>query len=376
MSHYSLSGVKNKNTRTLIVNYVYNIQVKRKNSFDFIRLFAAGLVVFSHSFAMTGHTEPSIGTLSFGAIGVWIFFILSGYLIAKSWDQYPRFNVFFAKRILRIFPGLIVAIISTIVVAGIFFTSIPFFQFLVHQGTLTYLNNVLLYNPVFTLPGEVFATNIYPNAINGSIWTLGYEFTMYIAVALIGVSKLYKKISPVGIWGILFVSVLIMTVIGKQYFSLSIFYLDIYQMFIFALLFFSGIVMHKEESRIKLDTRLGFVSLAAFFILSFVFPNILPLIAAIFLAYALFALGKSSLMSWIGKYGDFSYGIYIYSFPIQQAIATLTHTQNAYKMFALSMTLSLLVAALSWHLVESRALKLKAKINSKKYPILQADDAW
>ena len=369
--------MKIKNTHVVIANCVYNVQMKRKNSFDFIRLFAAGLVVFSHSFAMTGRSEPGLGgNVSFGATGVWIFFILSGYLIAKSWDQYPRFNVFFAKRILRIFPGLIVAVIVTIIVSGLFFTAIPFLQFLVHPGTLAYLNNILLYNPVFTLPGGVFATNAYPNAINGSLWTLAYEFTMYITVAIIGVSRLYKKISPIGLWATLFVSVLIMTIVGKQYFALPLFYLDISQMLIFALLFFSGILMHKEEGRIKLDTRLGFVSLAAFFILSYLLPTMLPLIAAIFLAYALFALGKSSLMSWVGKYGDFSYGIYIYSFPVQQAIAAITHTQSAYKMFALSMTISLILAALSWHLIESRALKLKAKINEKKYPILQADDAW
>lgn len=350
--------------------------MKRKNSFDFIRLFAAGLVVFSHSFAVTGHSEPAVSGFSFGAIGVWIFFILSGYLIAKSWDQYPRFNVFFAKRILRIFPGLAVAIVATILVTGIFFTAIPFFQYLIQQGTLSYLNNILLYNTVFTLPGGVFAENIYPNAVNGSIWTLAYEFTMYIIVALIGVSGLYKKISPIAIWASLFLIVLAMVLIGKHHFALAIFYLDIYQFSMFALMFFSGIVMHKEGHRIKLNVKLGFLSLAIFIALALLMPTLQPLTASLFLAYALFSLGQHGLMSWIGKYGDFSYGIYIYSFPIQQMIAAVTDTSNPWKMFLLSLLTSTAVAALSWHLIESKALKLKEKINSKKYPIIQADDAW
>jgi peptidoglycan/LPS O-acetylase OafA/YrhL len=350
--------------------------VKRKNSFDLIRLFAAGLVVVSHSFAMTGHTEPNLGGLSLGAVGVWIFFILSGYLIAKSWDQYPRFNVFFAKRILRIFPGLAVAVVVTIIVTGLFFTTLPFLQFLVHQNTLSYLNNILLYNPVFTLPGGVFATNAYPNAVNGSIWTLAYEFTMYIAVALIGVFKLYKKISPIGMWLIIFAILLAMTLIGRQYFALMVFNLDISQLFAFALMFFSGIVMYKEADRIKLQPIWGVVSIVGFIGLGLLFPTFLPFFASVLLAYGLFALGQLTWFSEVGRFGDFSYGIYIYSFPIQQAIATMTGTHSPLKMFALSLVLSFVAAFLSWHLVESKALKLKDKINLKKYPVVQADNAW
>jgi len=325
---------------------------------------------------MTGHSEPGLGSLSLGAVGVWIFFILSGYLIAKSWDQYPRFNVFFAKRILRIFPGLAVAVVVTILVSGLFFTALPFAQFIFHQGTLNYFNNILLYNPVFSLPGGVFATNLYPNAVNGSIWTLAYEFTMYIAVSLFGVLKIYKKISPTRVWLILFVSVLLVTLIGRSYFAVMVFYLDISQLLIFALMFYSGVLMHKEEHRIKLKTKWGLASLTIFLSLSFLTPTLLPLSASVFLAYTLFALGRSSLLSKTGRFGDFSYGIYIYSFPIQQMIASVTHTQSALKMFLLSLAASTAVAFLSWHFVESKALKLKSKINLEKYPIVQADSAW
>jgi len=347
----------------------------RKNSFDFIRLLAAVAVIFSHSFALTGHSEPGAGTISIGAISVWIFFILSGYLISKSWDQYPRFNVFFAKRILRIFPGLVVAVLSTIAVAGLFFTSLPLFTYLFHQETFTYLNNIFLYNSSFTLPG-VFNTNIYPNAVNGSIWTLAYEFTMYLVVAIIGALRIYKKIPPIAFWGTLFGLVLLMAIIGREYFSLSLFYLTIGQMIIFALMFFSGILMHKYEKRIKLNTWLGFTGLAAFVILSLLLPDYTALFGATLLAYGIFAVGRHGHMSWTSKYGDFSYGLYIYAFPIQQMIASITHTANPLKMFALSFILTLIASILSWHFVESRALKWKDKIDTKKYPLLQSDEAW
>lgn len=346
----------------------------RKNSFDFLRLFAAALVVFSHSFALSGNGNSNIGSL--GALGVWIFFILSGYLISKSWDQYPRFNVFFAKRILRIFPGLIVAVLVTIVVSALFFSSLPLREFFFSQTTISYLNNIFLFNTTFTLPGGVFESNPYPNAVNGSIWTLAYEFTMYIVIALIGVFNIYKKVSPFKIWLLLFALLVAMLVIGKQHFAIAVFYLDITQLLPWALMFFSGVLMHKYEKKIKLNTVLGIVLIALFALILLYTPDIAPLAAATMLAYGLFAIGRHGTMSWISKYGDFSYGVYIYSFPIQQMIVAVTGTTNTYKLFALSIVLSVIVAALSWHFIESKALKLKDKIDLKKYPLVQEDNAW
>lgn len=347
----------------------------RKNSYDAIRLFAASLVILSHSFAVTGHEQPSIGQISLGTIGVWVFFILSGYLIAKSWDQYPRFNIFFAKRALRIFPGLIVAVITTVAATGLFFTTLPLVDFVFNQGTWTYLNNILLLNTSYVLPGA-FENNIYPLTVNGSLWTLFYEFVMYLSVALIGVLRLYKKIPPVTFWIILFALSLLMVIFGNEIFSLSIFYLTLSQFIILGLMFFSGVMAHKYEEIIKLSTRLGVVSLGLFIVISLLLPSATPVLAAVFLAYAVFSLGKSSLFSNIGKFGDFSYGLYIYSFPIQQMIAAITQTTDVYKMFALSFVLSLIIAVLSWHFVESRALRLKSKINPKRYPLDTTDDAW
>ena len=347
----------------------------RKNSFDFIRLFAASLVVFSHSFALVGQVEPHLGSVKLGTLGVWIFFILSGYLISKSWDQYPRFNVFFAKRILRIFPGLFVAVIFSIIVCGIFFSSLSVTNYITNQGTLNYLNNILLYNTVFNLP-EVFSDNYYPNTVNGSLWSLAYEFTMYIGVALLGAVKIYKRVPPLQIWITLFTINFIMYIIGYKNLAMSIFYLDIVLLAQLALMFYSGVLMHKEARRITLSTKIGIYILFAYILLMVVTPNLSIFYSATLLAYALFALGRCDLMSWIGKYGDFSFGIYIYSFPFQQMIVAIAKIQEPYLLFAISLPLSVIAGALSWYLVEARVLKLKNKIDTKRYPLIQADSAW
>lgn len=349
--------------------------MKRNNSFDFLRLIAAVLVVYSHSFALTGHPEPAIGGVTLGQLGLWIFFIISGYFISASWDQYPRFNVFFAKRILRIFPGLIVAILITIFVCGIFYSSLPFIQYITNPSTLSYLNNILLMNPVYALPG-VFLKNIYPSAVNGSIWTLYYEFTMYGAVALLGIFGIYKKISALKIWSVLFALELIMIIFGTQYFNFSIFYLNFSLLITLGLLFFTGVVFYKEEKRIKQNRYWGVISFMVFIVLSTISPNLTNIYASILLGYAIFSLGRENYMSWISKYGDFSYGIYIYSFPIQQMIVASTKSQSAPRVFLLSIVLSIVIAAMSWHLVESKALILKNRIDNKRYPLEKADKIW
>lgn len=348
----------------------------RKNSYDALRLLAAILVIFSHSFAVTGHDQLGIGQVSFGAFGVWVFFILSGYLISKSWDQYPRFNIFFAKRALRIFPGLIVALLFTVITIGFFFTTLNTGEYFLKQETWSYFNNIFLYNTVSTLPGA-FENNLYPNVVNGSLWTLAYEFTMYVLIALIGVFKVYKKVKPIYIWaGFLLLSLLI-AIFGKEIFSLSLFYLSMNEIIILGLLFFSGVMMYKYQNIIALKTSYGVVALILFIALSYLLPSYTPIFGATLLTYAIFSIGKIPFFSFVGKYGDFSYGLYIYSFPIQQMIAAATHTTSIGKMFIASLILTLVIAVLSWHLVESKALKLKSKVNPKRYPLDPAmNEAW
>lgn len=349
--------------------------MKRKNSFDFIRLVAASLVVIDHAYVLTGNGHLEFGGIAPGTLGVWVFFILSGYLIAISWDQYPRFNVFFAKRALRIFPGLAVNLLLSVIVVGIFFSDYPFKQFIASPQSVEYLNNIFLYDRVTTMPG-VFTHNPLPNSVNASLWTLAYEFTMYIAVALIGAFGIYKRARPLVFWLVLFVLETIIVTVGVSHFDYRMFYLEFDRLIMLALMFFSGIMAYKYAKRITLSYRAGWAALAIFIIASFLLPTFTTLFAATLLAYALFALGRSPRFSIPEYIGDLSYGIYIYSFPIQQSIYAITGTHSMLKMTVASYGLSLVAAWLSWHLIEKRALLLKSKIKLHHYPLKQTDTAW
>lgn len=332
-------------------------------------------MVLAHAFALVGLHEPSIGNINIGGAGVWVFFILSGYLISASWQQYPRFNVYLAKRALRIFPGLIVAVALSIVVCGLAYSTLGVWDYFTNSLTLSYLNNIFLFNTSYSLPG-VFSHNVYPTAVNGSLWTLAYEFTMYLLIAAIGVLGITKKVSIAKIWTGLFITELIITIFGIRHFGFTLFYLQFDLFVMLALMFFTGVLVQKWEKKIPMRPLYGLLSLALFLAIVTLFPRVSELAASILLAYALFSLGSSQKLSWFGRYGDFSYGIYIYSFPIQQMVVASTHTSSPYKLFLVSWPLSIIIGAASWWFVESRFLKLKTKINLKKYPLSQVESVW
>lgn len=333
------------------------------------------MVLFSHSFPLTGNPEPMVGSVTLGTIGVWIFFILSGYLISISWDQYPRFNVFFAKRSLRIFPGLSVNILLTLIVTGLFFSGVTFAEFLASSGGIDYLNNLLLY-PVQLTIFDTFSSNPMPNAVNGSLWTLLYEFTMYIAIAFIGTLGVYRKIKPIFIWATLFILSLAILFIGQEIFAFRIFFFELRYLIILGLLFFSGVMFHKYKDRIVLDPLSGLNCLLIFITASVFLPDYLALFGATLLAYSLFSLGSLPYLSFVKRLGDLSYGIYIYSFPVQQMVIASTGSANPLKVFVVSGAIVLVLSYVSWHLIEARTLKLKSSIRLDKYPLSQTNEAW
>lgn len=348
-------------------------KTSRLNSYNFLRLLGAILVVFSHSFALVGQIEPHFGSVTLGKLGVWIFFIISGYLISISWSQYPRFNVFMAKRFLRIFPALIVVVIGTILFGAIL-TTLPIKEYFLSQQTIDYLNNIFLYNMQGGLPG-VFMGHVHAGAVNGSLWTLAYEFTMYIAVALIGVFHIYKKISPFAIWASLLALNVVVALIPSLTPKFSLFYLDLSLLLPLALMYFSGVMFHKYPKLLTKNIVAGLVSVAFFVILTYLLPNYAPVFGAILLAFGVFAIGSHPFMSGIQKYGDISYGMYIYAFPVQQTIIHFTGTTNPWKMFIASLVISAVCGIISWYLVEKPFLGLKNRIDTKRYPLSTAD-AW
>ena len=168
---------------------------RRGNNFDVLRLVAASLVLFSHSYALTGNAEPfaEVSGWTFGEVGVVMFFAMSGFLIAKSWGDLPQLVPFTVKRALRILPALVVAVSVTVFVIGPLFTTLPLGSYFSDPVTWLYLVRASLLITFFgTLPG-VFEDNPYPDAVNGSLWTLPVEACCYALAAALGTLGLLRR---------------------------------------------------------------------------------------------------------------------------------------------------------------------------------------
>ena len=345
-----------------------NIENSRNgNSFDFIRLFAAFLVVYSHSYPLGfGITDPLgafTGWITFGQLAVWIFFVISGFLITKSFVQSQSMASYFTKRILRIHPGLLVSLLFGIFIVGPIVTNLPLNLYFTNISTYVHLVSLSLISMKYELPG-VFETNHFPLSVNGSIWTLQFEFLMYILVAIFGSLNLLKKRIYIVI---IFVLILLLYAFLFVFYSSSFsnFYIrNFLQLFI---AFVAGMLYYLYRDKIRYSTKL-FISFVILFIIPIAYPKMyfsyLFLIPLLSLPYILFYLAFLPIkkINNFGKNGDYSYGVYIYSFPIQQTISHFNPNISATSMFLFSIILVLPFAWLSWHFVELKALRFKNKV--------------
>lgn len=155
-------------------------QMRRDNNFGIMRLVGAVMVIWGHMYVLTGRTTPMFMWESIHGFGVAVFFVISGYLITKSWVRRPVFKEYFIKRIFRIFPALIVCVLLTVFVVGPLMTSLSVEEYFCNPLTWKYLLNGILY--INHLLPRVFENNIASSAVNGSLWCLPVEFLMYLVV--------------------------------------------------------------------------------------------------------------------------------------------------------------------------------------------------
>lgn len=336
--------------------------MSHSNNLTFLRWLAAGMVLYGHSFVFLGLPEPLfMGWVHLGPLGVYIFFAISGYLVAQSWESDPHPLRFLQRRALRIFPGLIVCTVLSIVLLGALLTSLPLFDYYSHPYTRGYLSNIALYI-TFYLPG-VFETNRVANAVNGSLWSLPAEFSMYLALALLGLLRI-----PRAGWVAVAVGLMLLAKLWAMQATdmLVVYRTDLRQVVGCGVYFWVGAVYYRYGLRRIFSTTSIFLTIIAWLCLSrwlelFVMGSWLALP---FLALAL-GLASNSWLSRLANY-DYSYGIYIYAFPIQQTIAKFWPNMPISIYLFVCTTATLIFAALSWHMIERPALRLKPTLREVK----------
>lgn len=349
----------------------------KTNAFDILRVAAALGVLVSHSYALYGLVQPNLlGGRSLGTVCVDIFFAISGYLVAQSWLRDPSALRFMYRRALRIFPGLIVAVLITVFVIGVIASRFDVLNYFSSPLTWNYiLVNAVLLTGEGNLPG-VFEKNPYPLAINGSLWTLRYEILMYVLLALIGLfCKLTGNVKNIR-WACL--SILIIFIgagcvfhvrhvlhlnIAVPYFWRMGLSFDIIWIITMGTYFFVGasLCFFDRLIRLNLIFASGIVVIAPLIVDGL----FLQLILWLFLPYwAICFAWKAPTFFKKFKGFDYSYGIYIYAWPIQQLVAMGSdkYSLSFESTLAFAAMLTIAVAAISWHWVEQPALALKPKI--------------
>ena len=127
----------------------------RNNNFDILRFFAALHVLILHGVLLFGNDNQNW----FVALnGVAVFFIISGFLVTRSWCDNPNIFAFLKKRILRIFPALIAVVLFTALILGPIVTTLPLKEYFTDSAFFNYFKNIFLYEIYHLLPG-VFQNN-------------------------------------------------------------------------------------------------------------------------------------------------------------------------------------------------------------------------
>lgn len=335
--------------------------VQKKNNLDIIRFFLASSVIFGHSYqillpeAQQLLADPSRrfakGQMYIGDFAVDMFFVISGYLILMSWQRHPKWADFLKNRLLRIVPGYLAAFALSVLLFGVLgATSISeYFASAKAYGPIHWLREICLIHPPLAL--ETYKDSFLDRNLNAPMWTLIHEFKCYLGLLALGVVGAYR-FRPVIPALVLFAFVQFMRApVWESHYRLP-------------LAFLVGMLFYQERDLIQLKALPALI-LPIIWYGAIQFGYALPF-SALTCGYTFLYLGLAAKpLKWLKP--DFSYGMYLYGFPIQQVIA---HWNRAWiqpwQLTTLATLISVGFAAMSWYGVESRFLKLKARTGMRE----------
>lgn len=340
-------------------------QERSQNNFGFLRLFLATLVILAHApESLDGNRSREIltrlfGTLSFGEVAVDAFFILSGYLITASFQRSASTKDYLLKRILRIYPGYLVAFVFSLLVVG-YFAGGNLHSLMAPRAALEQIVRMaLLHWP--TLPGA-FAGLPY-DILNVSMWTIHYEFNCYLLVAILSAIGLLQRRMIFLAMSAVFVA------IGLTHFlpqislpleKLTGTFSDNTRLFA---AFSCGACFHLFRDRITYDWKKAL--LAALLCFGALFsPHLAEPAVVILGGYLMFWFAfnvKNEALARIGVKTDVSYGLYLYAWPIQNLIVLNYRTISPWLLFLITTILAAICGFLSWTFIEKPMLKLKPR---------------
>ncbi|WP_407306658.1 acyltransferase family protein [Desulfosporosinus sp. SB140] len=364
--------------RMLIVLLVTfkDIYSKKDNSFNLIRFLLAMMVIYSHSFVLLGHLNyayPAILNYVNYFPPVECFFIVSGFLVTQSLLESPSYGIYLLKRVLRIFPAFFVSLTVIAFIIGPIVSHTTIYNYFWAPGQDNPWNFVFK-NITLNITGyswtirDVFSSNPFSLGLNGSMWTIKHEFAMYLILIVFSFFYFFKYRKLL----LLTTFITGMLVILNLKYSYSLVHLSGYKWWVISdneyasfikllYYFLTGSSIYIFMDKIYFSWRFIFLITM---VLLFLFVNsnihLLKYAFLVCLPYLILALGLKFRLPSFGKYGDFTYGLYIYAFPIQQLITYYFGSRlTIANYFILVFCITLFVSILSWKYIEGPSLHLK-----------------
>ena len=329
----------------------------RSDNLHFIRFAAAIGVMICHCFSITqgqidGEWLYSLtdGQLNFGLVSVAIFFLAGGLFIARSAERERKAGPFFKARALRIFPPLIFVTIAVIFL-GVFFSDLSAPGYFLNGQTWLYLLNGI-FIPVHTLPG-VFSENPFLPTVNGSLWTLPIEFACYVACFLMVKWKMTTKKGYTLTIPAALVGLAVTRVIGIRY--------PFIENIIFPCFFFyigMGYWVFHEQIVLKGVYAAGALALIA--VSCLIGQGKIGLLFG--LPYILFFItfAQIQLPGQAGDLGEYSYGMYLWGFPVQQAVQSIMkNTGTPVKNLLFAVPVVIVLGAVTFYVVEKPIMRMQ-----------------
>jgi peptidoglycan/LPS O-acetylase OafA/YrhL len=337
------------------------------NNFDLVRLLAAIAVVYGHSYSLQAPdgtidwVQSALGFDGFGALGVYVFFLMSGMLVTASFDRQRSAPRFVALRIARIWPAVAGGSLVTIFVIGPLFTTLPLREYFASGMTWANLDNfsTIVLNAGWVVPG-VFEHNRFMNDVCAPLWTLPLEVRCYLIVLFTGLAGLLSNR-----WAVLLAAALgVAAFVLRFHFSphLQIGLRDFtekpggYSFYSFwpEPFFFIGMVLYGWRERIEIH-GLAALGLVMVFLVFRDTAAAQPLFYLAFV-YGVLWIGTTPLLRRFAPRNDCSYGIYLYGFMMQQCVASIAPHLHHQMAVLVAAPFILLCAALSWRYVERPVL--------------------
>jgi peptidoglycan/LPS O-acetylase OafA/YrhL len=338
----------------------------RGNSFDLVRLILASLVVLEHSFFLIDgrvNRDPlfvvSGGQTNCGELAVNFFFVISGFLVTRSWLTDPNLGRYLARRVARIVPGFVVATaIGLLVVGPLAADSV--LQYFSAQHWLAIVAQTLALKQI-SVTGAFTHNPI--SLVHGTLWTIQYEFDCYLAIAVLGVIGLLSN------WKMAtFVAIAVALSIGTLYrdrlpiidfgwcallISSPEHWPDLFPFFFIGSAFY---IFRKKIPKTAILLGLSLAALLSSALLGHFYAACLicGTYAVLFLA-----LSTESSIKIAGHRVDLSYGIYLYGWPIQQLLLYFFFAwMTPVILFLAAMVLTGATAWASWRFIEAPCLLL------------------